>query len=48
MTRKLLALAAGTLAVVLVSSTFDAADAKSRGASTAAVTPIGSGAPFAG
>ena len=31
MTRKLLALAAGTLAVVLVSSTFDAADAKSRG-----------------
>ena len=31
MTRKLLALAAGTLAVVLISSTFDAADAKSRG-----------------
>jgi hypothetical protein len=31
MTRKLLALAAGTLAVLLISSTFDAADAKSRG-----------------
>jgi hypothetical protein len=31
MTRKLLALAAGALAVLLISSTFDAADAKSRG-----------------
>ena len=31
MTRKLLALAAGTLAVLLISSTFDAADAKGRG-----------------
>ena len=31
MTRKLLALAAGTLAVLLISSTFDVADAKGRG-----------------
>jgi len=31
MTRKLLALAAGALAVLLISSTFDTADAKGRG-----------------
>jgi hypothetical protein len=31
MTRKLLALAAGTLAVLLISSTFDAADARRSG-----------------
>ena len=31
MTKKLVALAAGTLAVLLISSTFDPADARSRG-----------------